>query len=125
MSDDMCFLSRVEITVGQRLIDLIAKLLPTECDPLSRVEDRRNDLKALLTKVFGHAAKIFDSEFLTKAENAVDKDDIHCPRYYAVSRKAVPQHPHKPIFRVGERKCFPSSVPNQKVNASTIIEALK
>ena len=86
MSDDMSFLRRVEITVGQRLIDLIAKLVPTECDPLRRVEDRRNDLKALLTKVFGDAAKILDPELLTKAENAVDKDDIHARDVIRASR---------------------------------------
>ena len=78
----MGLLSRIEIAVGQGLIDLLAKLAPTECDPLRRVEDRRNDLKALLTKVFGDTAKILDPKFLTKAENAVTRTIFIAPKCY-------------------------------------------
>lgn len=84
MSNDVCFLGRVQITPGKSCCYLVTQLRSSEFNTSCRIKLQR--YHTAVFEDFRNAAKILDSEYFVKAENAMHQNNVHlsntvCPQF--------------------------------------------
>ena len=73
----MGFGSRIESSRTKGAVDLLSELAAAKFDAARWIESRDKHLESFFLKMFSDAAEIFDAEFLTKAKDAVNQNDVH------------------------------------------------
>ena len=72
--DLVIWIERVRLGSGG---NLISQLIAPKLDTARRIQFGYVNPHAFLSKMLGHTAKIFNSEFLPEAKNPVNQDNIH------------------------------------------------
>ena len=83
MRNNVRFLSWIQESTIEAVVDLVAELVASELDAARRVKLGHQNSNPLRSEVLSYTAKIFDTKFLTESENSMNQDQIHDRRILA------------------------------------------
>ena len=87
MRNNVRFLSWIQESTIEAVVDLVAELVASEFDAARRVKLAHQNSNPLRSEVLSYTAKIFDTKFLTESENSMNQDEIHDWRILAPSAR--------------------------------------